>query len=233
MDTRTTGPLLELGKAVPSFEESGLPPVPFSMKLMPGDCMVVESRSSSRATMFADLCCGLVPLEEGAVRFMGLDWADLHDRELNALRGRIGRITRRPSWPEFLNTHLAITLQQLHHTTRPLEEIVAEAARLAEQFGLPGLPVLRPSLLSESDLLRASCVRAFLGRPRLLLLEDPLEAGTVELQNPFLSAITEARDRGAGVIWLVRNNAIWQGYRQGITSMWRLADDGLVEIRTA
>ncbi|OUJ07139.1 ABC transporter ATP-binding protein [Acetobacter malorum] len=233
MDTRTAGPLLELNKAVPSFEDSGLPPVPFSMKLMPGDCMVVESRSSTRATMFADMCCGLVPLDAGAVKFMGLDWADLHDREMNALRGRIGRITRRPSWPEFLNTHLAITLQQLHHTTRPMDEVVAEAARLAEWFGLPGLPVLPPSMLSDSDLLRAACVRAFIGHPRLLLLEDPLEASPVELQNPFLSAITDARDKGAGVIWMVRNNAIWQGYRQGITSMWRLADDGLVEIRTA
>lgn len=233
MDTRTVGPLLELNKAVPSFEDSGLPPVPFSMRLMPGDCMVVESRSSSHSTMFADLCCGLVPLDDGMVKFMGLDWAGLHDRELNALRGRIGRITRRPSWPEFLNTHLAITLQQLHHTNRPLDEIVAEAARLGEWFGLPGLPVLRPSMLSDADLMRAACVRAFLGRPRLLLLEDPLEGSPVELQNPFLSAITEARDKGAGVIWLVRNNTIWQGYRQGVTSMWRLADDGLVEIRTA
>lgn len=232
MDTRTVGPLLELNKAVPSFDESGLPPVPFSMRIMPGECVVVEARDASRATMFADMCAGLVPLDDGSVKFMGLDWATLKDREINALRGRIGRITRRPSWPEFLSTHLGIALQQLHHTNRPLDEVVAEASRLSEWFGLPGLPVLRPSMLSDSDLLRAACVRAFLGRPRLLLLEDPLEASPVDLENPFLGAITDARDKGAGVIWLVRNNAIWQAYRQGVTSMWRLADDGLVAVRT-
>ncbi|ATJ91138.1 ABC transporter ATP-binding protein [Acetobacter tropicalis] len=232
METRTVGPLLELNKAVPSFDESGLPPVPFSMRLMPGECVVVEARDPENAIQFADMCSGLVPLDDGSVKFMGLDWAELHDREVNALRGRIGRITRRPSWPTFLGTHLAITLQQLHHTNRPMDDVVAEATRLSEQFGLPGLPVLRPALLSPADLVRAECVRAFMGRPRLLLLEDPLEASPVELENAFLSALTDARDKGAGVIWLVRNNAIWQGYRQGVTSMWRLADDGLVAVRT-
>lgn len=83
------------------------------------------------------------------------------------------------------------------------------------------------------DLTRVSCVRAFMGQPHLLLLEDPLEGGPPELYNSFLSSITEARDRGAGVIWLVRSNAVWQSYRQGITSTWRLADDGLVAVRMA
>lgn len=231
MDTRSIGPVLELNKAIPSFEESGLPPVPFSMRLMPGECALVEARDASRATMFADMCSGLVPLNDGSVKFMGLNWAELHDREVNALRGRIGRITRRPSWPDFLGTHMGIMLQQLHHTTREVEEVVAEASHLSELFGLPGLPVLRPTMLSDSDLVRAGCVRAFLGRPHLLLLEDPLEAGSAELEDAFLSAMTTARDKGAGVIWLVRNNASVQKYWQGITSTWRLADDGLVAVR--
>ncbi|GAN59982.1 hypothetical protein ACI01nite_02040 [Acetobacter cibinongensis] len=232
MDTRATGPVLELNKAVPSFDESGLPPVPFSMRLMPGDCAVVEARDASRTTIFADMCSGLVPLTDGSVKFMGLDWNELHDRETNALRGRIGRMTRRQSWADFLGTHMGIMLQQLHHTTRDMEDVVAEATRLSEWFGLPGLPVLRPTMLSDGDLLRAACVRAFMGRPRLLLLEDPLEASSADLEAAFLGALTTARDKGAGVIWLVRNNAVWQGYRQGITSMWRLADDGLVAVRT-
>jgi phospholipid/cholesterol/gamma-HCH transport system ATP-binding protein len=88
MDMYASGPLLELNKAIPSFDESGLPPVPFSMKLMPGDCMVVEARDIGHATMFADLCCGLVRWRMVPCGLMGLDWADLGDRELNALRGR-------------------------------------------------------------------------------------------------------------------------------------------------
>lgn len=231
METRNVGPVLELNKAIPSFEESGLPPVPFSMRLMPGECAVVEARDASRATIFADLCSGLVPLNDGAVKFMGLDWTELYDREVNALRGRIGRITRRPSWTDFLGTHMGIMLQQLHHTTRDVNDVVAEASRLSEQFGLPGLPVLRPAMLSDADLLRASCVRAFMGRPHLLLLEDPLEASPADLEDAFLSAITTARDKGAGIIWLVRSNAVGQRYWQGVTSRWRLADDGLVAVR--
>ena len=231
MDTYTAGPLLELNKAVPSFEESGLPPRPMSLRLMAGDCFVVEERDPQRATMFADMCSGLVPLDAGQVSFMGLDWTEMKDRQLNALRGRIGRIARRPSWPGFVPMHLAIMLQQLHHTTRTQDGLLAEAARLAASFGLPGLPTQAPDRMSEADLCRAACVRAFLGRPHLLLLEDPLEGGPQELANPFLEALTEARDRGAGIIWLVRNAAVWQRYRSGVTATWRLADDGLAAVR--
>ncbi|QEO16501.1 P-loop NTPase family protein [Acetobacter vaccinii] len=231
MSAYVAGPLLELNKAVPSFEESGLPPVPFSMRLMPGDCVFVDVHDLERATMFADVCSGLVPLESGSVQFMGLDWTSLKDRELNALRGRIGRITKRRSWPEFVPMHIAIMLQQLHHTTRPQDEVLLEAANLAERFGLPGLPMLSPSLMSEADLCRAGCVRAFLGKPQLLLLEDPLEGAPQELLNAFLGAVTQARDHGAGVIWLARGNTIGRYYRQGITSTLRLTDNGLVAVR--
>ncbi|MCX2563880.1 ABC transporter ATP-binding protein [Acetobacter thailandicus] len=231
MYTRATGPVLELNKAVPSFDESGLPPVPFSMKLMPGECAIIEVRDNSRATAFADMCSGLVPLVDGAVKFMGLDWADLRDREKNALRGRIGRMSHRSSWPDFLGTYMGIGLQQLHHTTRDMSEVVIEATQLSSWFGLPGLPVLRPDMLSETDLIRASCVRAFLGNPQILLLENLLEACPADLEEAFVGAVVAARNKEAGVIWLVRNNTVQRRYRQLATSMWRLVDDGLVAVR--
>ncbi|MBO6038020.1 MAG: ABC transporter ATP-binding protein [Acetobacter sp.] len=232
MKTCVTGPLLELNKAVPSFEESGLPPVPFNMRLMPGDCVFVDVYDISRATTFADVCSGLVPLESGNVQFMGLDWCRLKEKEINSLRGRIGRITKRRSWPDFIPVHMAIMLQQLHHTTVSQETLLFEASVLAEQFGLPGLPTVNPNMMSMMDLCRASCVRALLGKPQLLLLEEPMEGAPKELIDAFLRAVTRARDYGAGVVWLARGGStMHRYYRQGVTSALRLTDNGLVTVR--
>ncbi|NHO52652.1 ABC transporter ATP-binding protein [Acetobacter estunensis] len=228
---RLAGPMLELADATPVFDESGMPPTPLTLRLMPGECVIVETRDMTRATVFADLCSGMIHLLKGNVRFMGLDWTELNDRRRNALRGRIGRITRRAIWSNLFGTHVAMMLKQLHHTTIPLETVTTDTEHLCERFGLPGIPTDVPGRLSEADIVRAACVRAFLGKPQLLLLEDPLETSPVDLSQPFLESLTEARDRGASAIWFVRDPTVWQRYRQAINGQWRLADDGLMTIR--
>lgn len=225
------GPILDLRAAQPSFDESGMAPVPVDLRLMPGDCAVVECRDFARATLFADLCCGLIGLASGSVRFMGLDWTDLGDRQLYALRGRIGRITRRESWLDLFGTHQNIILQQLHHTTRPTDDVVADAMKLGLAFGFPGLPLTSPGRLSASDLARAACVRAFLGRPDLLVLEDISDMLPPDAAVAFLEEITAARDRGAAVMWFARHAATWADYRPAVNVHLRLLDEGLFPVR--
>ncbi|WP_342628695.1 ABC transporter ATP-binding protein [Nguyenibacter vanlangensis] len=225
------GPMLELRAARPSFEESGMAPVPIDLRLMPGDCAVIECRDPGRATLFADLCSGMVNLTAGSVRFMGLDWRELGDRQANALRGRIGRITQRASWLDLFGTHLNIMLPQLHHTRRPARELVEASIALGHAFGLPGMPLSGPGRLSAADLARAACVRAFLGRPDLLLLEDVSDTLPPDAAPAFFAAVTAARDRGASVLWFARDAAAWRDYRRAVSAQMRLLDEGLFPIR--
>lgn len=231
MVKRFSGPMLLLEEATPLFEESSLPPVPFTLRIMPGECVVLETRDMMRATMFADMCSGMVHLSHGKVSFMGMGWAGLDDRHRNALRGRIGRLTRRPVWTDLFGAHVSMMMKQLHHTTTSVEELTAETLRLSVRFGMPGIPTDEPRRLSDADLVRAACVRAFLGQPQLLLIEDPLETSPADMSEAFFESLMEAQDRGAAILWLVRDSRVWQPYRKAITSLWRLADDGLITIR--
>ncbi|WP_025813414.1 P-loop NTPase family protein [Komagataeibacter kakiaceti] len=224
-------PLLELRNAVPSFEESGLMPAPYNLRMMPGECVVIDCRDSARAAIFADICSGMVALTQGSVSFMGLDWSTLRDRQLNALRGRIGRISRHGSWLNLFGTHLNIMLPQLYHTTDTFEDVVEHATQLGYAFGLPGLPITAPDRLSAADLARAACVRAFLGRPELLVLEDISDTLPEESVLPFFETITAARDRGCGVLWFVRSTAAWREYRKAVNLHMRLLDEGLFPMR--
>jgi len=224
-------PVLELLGAVPSFDETGFAPAPYDLRLMPGDCAVISCRDADRGTMFADLCSGLVTLTQGAARCQGLDWRDLAELQADALRGRIGRISRRGAWLDGIGTDANILLPQLHHTTRRESVVVQEAVALAEGFGLPGLPVAPPQRLSVGDLLRAACVRAFLGPPALLLLENPIAGAEHEIMTPFLDEVTRVRHAGAAVVLLVRSMAEWRPHRALFTHGLHLIDEGLFAMR--
>ncbi len=229
---RKQQPVLELLSALPFFEESTLPNVALDLRLMQGECALIETHDPERATAFADLCSGMIALRDGAVRCMGFDWTELDQERTFALRGRIGRIHQRGAWTGMLRTHVDIMLPQLHHTREPAEAIARSAVTLAQQLGLPGLPLVRPDRLSEGDLIRAACVRAFLGDPRLLLLETAIGADHAELTVPLLTLLTQALEGGAAAICFTRDVPFWQAQRFPVAYRLQLLEDGLVPMRS-
>jgi len=224
-------PILELQDAMPLFDETGIAPAPFTMRLLPGDCALIACRDAERGAMFADLCCGMVTLSSGTVRCTGLDWTTLGTLQANALRGRIGRVSLQGAWLDILGTDANILLPQLHHTRRQERDILEEAQALAERFGLPGLPVERPSHLMPGDRLRAALVRACLGTPLLLVLENPIAGAENELGAVFLDVLTRARHRGAAVVLLTRDIGPWRGQHGFFTHRLHLLDEGMYAMR--
>ena len=125
-----------------------------------------------------------------------------------------------------------ILLPQLHHTPRSVSDLCEEAAALAELFGLPGVPSGLPGDCLRSDLQRAAWVRAFLGRPALILLEEPTADQDSEDVFALIDVIRTARDRGAAVIWLTRKDVIWRDPLLPVTSRYRLAAGKFREVTT-
>jgi len=205
----------------------------FSLTIEPGDLILIDARDARRAAHFADLCCGMVPLETGSVRFLDQDWTTLPDDLAASQRGRMGRVFGDGGWIDFLDVPTNIMLGALHHTQRSPDALRTEAASLAHRFGLPGLPMGRPGDLAPSDLRRAACLRAFLGNPMLLLLENPTSAQDVALLPPLLNQMAEARARGAAAIWLTQGDLVWRDRSFPATTRLRLMDHGLVGHRMA
>jgi len=221
-------PILALAAARP-HAEPGEPPHPaIDLRLMPGDLALVDARRATRVAWFGDLCCGLASLESGSVRFLGRDWTAMPHGYAAALRGRIGRVFTSASWIGYLDVGANILLPQLHHTREDVEALRQRATQLACTFGLPGLPLVRASELSESDLVRAACVRAFLGDPLLLILESPVQGRFATLVPPVLDALARARDRGAAAVWLTRSDLVWRNSSVSATHRLRLDDRGVL-----
>ncbi len=230
--------ILHRQRVVVRFEGTVLRTDPFSdggsdelnMKVFGGDLFLIRLARSDQLSAFSDACAGTNQPIRGGVFFLGRNWETLSPDHCNALRGRIGRVFYAGSWINHLSLLENILLAQLHHTRREEGEIRDEAARFAEHFGLPGAPLGVPADILEADLQRAACVRAFLGRPSLILLEEPTRGLSSELNSPLIHAIRDARNRGAAVIWLTRENAIWNDSSIPATCRYRLAGRKLMEV---
>ncbi len=107
---------------------------------------------------------------------------------------------------------------------------MAEASALAASFGLPGIPLGMPDSISRIDLQRAACIRAFLGDPLLVILEDPTYGAGTDLLKPLVDTIRVARNRGAAVLWFSLSAEIWRDRSIPVSRRYRMAGDELIEV---
>ncbi len=167
-----------------------------------GELGLVSLERGQSETPLADVAQGLILPASGEVRFQGKDWSERFPVSAAAARGRIGRVFRRGGWISNLNVDENITLPLRHHTDLPPEEIRRLAEETGKQFGLAALPEERPALCPRSILKRAAWVRAFLGAPALIILEEPLRDAYSEMLHLLMEGIAAALLRGAAVLWV-------------------------------
>ena len=201
-----------------------------NFKLPGGKLAFICVENRQQGATLSDVCAGFIRPKGGAVQFLGKDWSVLPPDIANALRGRIGRVFSKGGWMSHLTLLENILLSQLHHTRRPFEDLRDEACRLAQLYNLPGVPMGRPNDVVQIDLRRAACVRAFIGRPSLILLEDPTSGGFSEMIPSLINTIRDSLNRGAAVIWLTVENTIWRDQSIPATHRYRFAGGNLMEV---
>jgi len=190
----------EVSVAVPPPYEFGLEDV--NLVLKGGELALVTLERGYGHSPLADIAQGLIVPDRGGVYFMGKNWKEMRPGAAAAARHRIGRVFQGGGWISNLNVDENITLSQRHHTNLPSEEIYREAEKLGVFFGLKNLPHSRPAHVGRSLLRRSGWVRAFLGNPELILLEDPLKDAYTEVLHYLMKGIAGSLSRGCAVLWI-------------------------------
>src|SRR5260370_12540249 len=93
---RAVVPVLELSMAETDPASALGLSAPLSLRLLPGECAIIEGADMAQLEAFADLCCGLVRLRAGHVRFLRHAWAAGPDTYPPALRCRVRRLFPTP-----------------------------------------------------------------------------------------------------------------------------------------
>ncbi|MBK8175079.1 MAG: organic solvent ABC transporter ATP-binding protein [Rhodospirillales bacterium] len=216
--------VLDFREADPPAGHAAHVKTPLTLSVAAGSLLLIDVSDWRQAATLIDLATGLAAPLGGSVSFLGRNWAALPPSHADAMRGRIGHVLRHGNWIENLPVFDNILLAHRYHTRRPIAELKADAVDLAVRFGLPGIPVGLPTQVDASDRQRAACVRAFLGRPALVILEEPTLGLGESVIEPLVNVIRRARDRDAAVLWFTEDRAVWADDSVPATERYRLRD---------
>jgi phospholipid/cholesterol/gamma-HCH transport system ATP-binding protein len=88
------------------------------------------------------------------------------------------------------------------------ESVDQEIAYWTKRLGLDGLSTKRPAFLEPSLLQLHQWVRAFIGKPSLVILERPMHSVSNSELPKLIAATNDLRRRGSSVIWLTSDRSL-------------------------
>jgi oligopeptide transport system ATP-binding protein len=211
-----------------------------SLEVRAGECVAVVGESGSGKTQLLLACLGLLAQNghaSGSVRFEGGELLGASEAALNRVRGTgIGLLSQDPA--SSLTPHLRIETQLVELL---LDRGLASAAE-ARQRAIAGLreveiaePEARlrqyPHELSGGMRQRVALAMALIGRPRLLLADEPTTALDVSVQARILELLGRVRDRGLGLLIITHDLGVVAGLADRVAVMYagRIVEHAPVE----
>lgn len=209
--------------------QAGVALLHVTLALPAGGFALVHSGDRRLTAAVVDGLLGFTASGRARASFLDRRWGDLDPGQVLALRRLVRRVPARGGWMDDRSVLENIMLAERHNTVVDERVLLEQASAMARRFGLPGLPTGRPEACTVADLEAAACVRAFLGRPQLVVLEHPTDNPDTPLLGPIIGAVQQVRRRGGAVIWFTRHPSIHADPSLPVSQRLVLSGDRLLE----
>ena len=145
-----------------------------------GDFSVIYGESGSGKSTLLSLLSGINRPSQGSIIFNGIDFANLTDAELSAIRNdKIGYIPQESVFlPQFTVLENILLPKALRNgqkiEVRSIADVTdAGLASTLETLGIAHLVQEMPAELSGGELKRAAIVRALVNKPEIIIADEP------------------------------------------------------------
>jgi len=142
-------------------------------EVMRGETVVILGGSGSGKSTLLRTLVGLEKLSAGAVLVKGTDLAHATDRELDAIRKKIGVSFQGGALIGSMTVGENIALPLLEHSDLAVSTIEVMVRIKLEQVGLSGFEDFSPAQLSGGMKKRAAIARALAMDPEILFFDEP------------------------------------------------------------
>jgi phospholipid/cholesterol/gamma-HCH transport system ATP-binding protein len=138
-----------------------------------GQTSVLLGPSGTGKSTLLRLVVGLEGCEEGTVRVFGDDVAEMNQRQLLAMRKRLGMLFQENALFGSLTVLDNVTFPLVHHTKQRAKERAERAEHVLDLVGLAGFSDRLPDQLSGGQRKRVALARAIVLEPEIVLFDEP------------------------------------------------------------
>jgi putative ABC transport system ATP-binding protein len=179
------------------------------LEIRPGEIVILTGPSGSGKTTALTLIGALRSPQEGSVRVLGEELMGAGERGLVSVRRRIGYIFQHHNLLESLTSLQNVQMSLELVEELPRREVRRRCLEILEQVGMAEHASAFPSKLSGGQRQRVAIARSLVGKPQLILADEPTASLDKESGRDAVSMIEKlAREHQVPVVLVTHDNRI-------------------------